>query len=79
MMTAGRWVLRTILIGVAVLMIVVPLRTMMGPARLDRLYRQDEVARFHPTGGHGLGQLAGETGLVMLFAWVSRRWMRVRL
>jgi len=79
MMTAGRWVLRTILIGVAVLVIVVPLRTMMGPARLNRLYRQDEVARFRPGIGHGLGQLAGETGLVLLFAWVGRRWMRVRL
>ena len=79
MMTAGRWVLRTILIGVAVLVIVVPLRTMMGPARLDRVYRQDEVARFRPTGGHGLGQLAGETFLVALCAWAARRWMRVRL
>ena len=79
MITVLRWAFRTILIGVAVLMIVVPLRTMMGPARLDRLYRQDEVARFRPGVGHGLGQLAGETGLVVLFAWLSRRWMRVRL
>ena len=79
MITVARWVLRTTLIGVATFMIVVPLRIMMGPARLDRLYRQDEVARFRPGVGHGLGQLAGETGLVLLFAWVGRRWMRVRL
>lgn len=79
MNTAGRWALRLFWIGVATLVIVVPLRTMMGPARLDRVYRQDEVARFRPTSGHGLGQLAGETFLVVVSAWAARRWMRVRL
>lgn len=79
MMVALRWAFRLCLVGAAALVIVVPLRTMMGPARVDRAYHQDEVARFHPTGGHGLGQLAGETFLVVLCAWAARRWMRVRL
>jgi hypothetical protein len=79
MITLGRWILRTLWITAATAAIVVALRTMMGPARRDRLYVQDEVARFHPTGGHGLGQLAGETFLVVLCAWGARRWLRVKL
>jgi len=75
----GKWSLRLILIGIATLVIAVPLRVAMGPARLDRVYHQDEIARFHPTAAHGLGQLAGETFLVVLCAWAGRRWMRVKL
>jgi hypothetical protein len=77
--TVSRWVLRVVLIGVAALVIAMPLKTMMGPPRVERIYHQDEVARFRPTGGHGLGQLAGETFFVVLCAWGARRWMRVRL
>lgn len=78
-MTIARWTLRLVTIAVATLVIVVPLKTLMGPARPERVYHQDEVARFRPTGGHGLGQLAGETLLVVLSAWAARRWMQVRL
>lgn len=79
MIAAGRWVLRALIIAAAAAAIGVALRVVMGPARVERIYHQDEVARFHPTGGHGLGQLAGETFLVVMCAWAARRWMRVRL
>jgi len=79
MIRVARWVLRSLWIAGATALVVVALRTVMGPARVERLYRQDEVKRFHPTGGHGLGQLAGETFLVVLCAWGARRWLRVKL
>lgn len=79
MIAAGRWTLRLLIIAAAAATIGLGLRVVMGPPRMERIYRQDEVARFHPTGGHGLGQLAGETFLVVVCAWAARRWMRVKL
>jgi hypothetical protein len=51
----------------------------LGPPSSARRFMRDEIARFAPTAGHGLGQLAGEAMLVCLVAYVGRRWLRVRL
>ena len=79
MTTVMRWTLRTLVIAAAAGALAAALRIMMGPARISRVYHQDEILRFHPTLGHGLGQLAGETFLVLCCAWFARRWMRVKL
>lgn len=52
---------------------------LLGPPTPERLYAQDEIARFAPTVGHGIGQFAGETFLVALVAYVGNRWLKVRL
>lgn len=51
----------------------------LGPPTRAREYRQNEIARFAPTPGHGIGQLVGESGLLILVAYAGRRWLRVRL
>jgi hypothetical protein len=79
MRTVARWTLRTLLIAAAAGAIAVALRITMGPARLSRVYHQDEILRFHPTLQHGLVQLAGETFIIACCAWVARRWLRVKL
>jgi hypothetical protein len=50
-----------------------------GAPSLRRRVLQSEIARFSPTLGHGLFQLLGETMLVVLHAWICRRWLKVRL
>lgn len=74
-----RWATRTLLILlVAAAIAAVPLLTLGPPTRV-RWYRQNEVARFAPTAGHGIGQLAAEAFLLLLVAYVGRRWLRLRL
>ena len=52
----------------------------LGPPTATREYRvRSEIARFVPTAGHGLVQLGGETFLLILVAYIARRWLRVRL
>lgn len=79
MIAAARWTLRALVIAAAAGAIGGALRMMMGPTRIARLYQQDEILRFHPSWGHGLMQLAGETLFVIGYAWVARRWLRVKL
>jgi phosphoglycerate dehydrogenase-like enzyme len=50
-----------------------------GAPSLRRKVRQNEIARFAPTVGHGLFQLFGETLLVVGAAVVARRVVKVRL
>lgn len=50
-----------------------------GAPSPERRVRQNEIARFSPSLGHGLVQLLGETGLVVVGAWIARRWLRIRL
>ena len=52
---------------------------MLGPPSETRLHYQNEVARFVPTLGHGLGQFAGESALLAVVAYLGRKWLRVRL
>jgi hypothetical protein len=51
----------------------------LGPPTSERLYGRNELARFAPTWGHGLGQLVGETLITILVVYAARRWLRVRL
>ena len=52
----------------------------LGPPAAEREYHvKSEIARFAPTVGHGLLQLGGETLLLILVAYVGRRWLRIRL
>lgn len=51
----------------------------LGKPSPERIYIQDEIARFGPTAGHGLGQLAGESFLLALVVYVGYRWLRMRL
>ncbi|HEV8505232.1 MAG TPA: DUF4405 domain-containing protein, partial [Chitinophagaceae bacterium] len=51
----------------------------LGPPSIERLYVQDEIARFRPTWGHGIVQLLGETSLIALYAFVARKWLRIKL
>jgi hypothetical protein len=51
----------------------------LGRPSISREYRQDEIARFSPTAGHGIVQLVGETLLLTGVVYVGRRWLRIRL
>jgi hypothetical protein len=55
------------------------LYSMLGQPSLKRLYAQDEIARFKPSLGHGIGQFLGEAFLITLYAFVARKWLRIRL
>ncbi|MFN8575088.1 MAG: hypothetical protein U0132_23750 [Gemmatimonadaceae bacterium] len=62
------------------LAIVVTVLLWLGPPTLAREYVvKSEVARFAPTIGHGLIQLGGESFLLAVVIYASRRWFRVRL
>jgi hypothetical protein len=74
---ASLW--RISLILAAAGMVVLTLYGLIGQPSLARLYHQDEIARFRPRIDHGLIQMAGETFLVGLVAYVAHRWLRVRL
>jgi hypothetical protein len=51
----------------------------LGPPTIERVYVQDEIARFAPTAGHGLGQCAGETFLIAVCTYVAKRWLKVTI
>jgi len=51
----------------------------LGPPTLNRLYVQDEVSRFKPSLGHGIGQFFGEAFLIVLYAFIARKWLRIKL
>jgi hypothetical protein len=52
---------------------------LLGRPSPGRVYVQDEIARFTPTFGHGIGQIAGETMMLGLIAYVGYRWLHMRL
>lgn len=70
---------RTATIIIAVGIIAYAIYILLGPPTLNRIYEQDEIARFTPTAGHGIGQFTGEAFLIALVAYVARRWLRVGL
>lgn len=77
--TAVDWVVRSTVIGVAALVIALPVYLWLGPPTAARLFGRDEFARFAPTWGHGLGQLTGEALLTIGVVYAARRWCKVRL
>lgn len=70
---------RSLLVLLAAGVVAVAAFAWLGPPAPARRYVQDEIARFGPTAGHGLGQLAGMTLLLCLVTYAARRWLRVRL
>jgi hypothetical protein len=70
---------RSVMVLVAAGAVAASAYAFLGRPSLAREYRQNEIARFTPTVGHGLGQFAGEAALLAAFAYVGRRWLRVRL
>lgn len=71
--------IRTLMLLVAVAAVAGAIYLNNGAPSARRIVRQNEIARFAPTLGHGLLQLMGETGLVVLAAWIARRGLKVRL
>jgi len=53
--------------------------SLIGKPSPARLYSQNEIARFHPSFGHGIVQFLGEALLILVVAFISRKWFRVRL
>jgi len=51
----------------------------IGGVSLTRLYNQNEIERFTPTFGHGIGQFLGEALLITVVAFIGRKWLRMRL
>jgi fermentation-respiration switch protein FrsA (DUF1100 family) len=79
MSSVARLIGRVAAIGAAAGCVALLAHLWLGPPTLTRAYQQNEVARFRPTAGHGVVQLAGETFLVCLCAYVGRRWLKIRL
>ena len=76
--------IRTMLVRISILILVTSfislvLYGIIGKPSFARLYNQNEIARFHPTLGHGIGQFFGEVLLVAIVAFIARKWLRVRL
>jgi hypothetical protein len=63
----------------AIAIIALALYGIVGKPSLARLYNQNEIGRFQPTFGHGIGQFLGETFLVAIVAFIARKWLGVRL
>jgi hypothetical protein len=55
------------------------LYSIIGKPSLTRMYSQNEIARFNPDLGHGIVQLLGETLLLVIVAFIARKWLRIRL
>jgi len=53
--------------------------SVIGKPSIARLYNHDEIARFHPSVGHGLVQFLGEAFLLAIVAFIARKWLRIRL
>jgi hypothetical protein len=69
-------------IGILILatgLISIVLYSIIGKPSLARLYTQNEIARFYPSFGHGIVQLLGETLLLVVVAFIARKWLRIRL
>ena len=72
-------IMRMAMLLLAVAVVAGAMYAINGAPSSRRRVRQNEIARFAPTVGHGLGQFIGETGLVVLAAWFARRALNVRL
>jgi uncharacterized protein DUF4405 len=69
-------------IGIIVLaagLISIALYSIIGAPSLANMYRQNEIARFSPSPGHGLGQFFGETFLIAVVVFIARKWLRLRI
>jgi hypothetical protein len=51
----------------------------IGKPSITRLYNHNEIARFHPSVGHGIVQFLGEAFLLAIVAFIARKWLSIRL
>ena len=72
-------VLRTFILIVATGIVASVLYGILGQPSFKRSFSQDEVGRFKPSLGHGIVQILGETFLIALYAFVARKWLRIKL
>jgi uncharacterized protein DUF4405 len=72
-------VFRICILTVAACIVASVLYSILGQPSVDRSYAQDEIARFKPGFGHGIVQILGETFLIALYAFIARKWLRIRL
>jgi hypothetical protein len=77
--SAGRVIGRAVCIAAAAVVIAVVPYLWLGQPSIAREYGRNEFRRFAPTAGHGIGQLVGETLLLVGVVYVGRRWLRIRL
>ena len=75
---------KSILVRVGILilaigLISIVLYSIIGKPSLNRLYNQNEIARFYPSLGHGIVQFLGEAFLLFIVAFIARKWLRIRL
>ena len=71
--------LRTAALALAVLVVTLTVYAGNGAPTESRRHNGDEFKRFAPTLSHGIIQLLGETGIVVLIAWFARQKLKVRL
>jgi len=74
----------TILVRIGILILATGLVSLVwysiiGKPSLTRLHNQNEIARFSPSLGHGTVQFLGETFLLVIVAFIGRKWLRIRL
>ena len=72
-------IFRICILTLAAAIVAIVLYSILGQSSPKRLYTQDEIARFKPTLGHGVGQFLGETFLIAIYAFVARKWLRIKL
>jgi len=72
-------VFRICILIVATAVVASVLYGILGQPSLKRLHAQDEMARFKPTLAHGMVQLLGEMFLIVIYAFVARKWLRIKL
>lgn len=70
---------RTAVLMVAAALVVAGVVALEGWPSRDRAVRWNDAAGFAPTPARGSVQFLGEAMMLGLFAYVGRRWLRVRL
>lgn len=77
-----RFIIILMRIGILILatsLVSLILYSIIGEPSLTRLYNHNEIARFHPSLGHGILQFLGETFFIATVAFIAIKWLRIRL
>lgn len=71
--------MRIVILVLATSFVSLVLYKIIGEPSITRLYSHNEVARFNPSLGHGIVQLLGEAFLLVIVAFIARKWLRIKL